>query len=329
MLHDPRASAPSSSAQLVADRGLKRDRKHAQLAILASAKSLVSPSSFSSLDHFSRVSAGRGMEVTVIDEKALDRLAHFDALFIRMTTAVGEDAHRFSLRAKKLGLPVIDDPASIVLGSNKVRQHAVFLKHGIPMPRSAILETPDQVWDVVNDFGLPVVLKIAEGCFSRGVEKAETRTHCMDIATRLLGFGGPIIAQEFLPTTFDWRIGILNGASIFACKYHMVSGHWQVVARGSRGSMINGPVEPVHLCKVPGRILKLAVGAANCIGQGLYGVDIKDVTDGPKVIEVNDNPDMDIDAETLANPECWETLANWFINAVLEKNVRASAALTA
>ena len=29
-----------------------------------------------------------------------------------------------------------------------------------------------------------------------------------------------LIAQEFLPTTFDWRIGICDGQPLYACKYH-------------------------------------------------------------------------------------------------------------
>ena len=33
--------------------------------------------------------------------------------------------------------------------------------------------------------------------------------------------------------------------------------------------------------------------AARCIGDGLYGVDLKETKDGVFVIEVNDNPNLD------------------------------------
>ena len=38
-----------------------------------------------------------------------------------------------------------------------------------------------------------------------------------------------VIAQEFVPTSFDWRIGVLDGEPIFACQYRMARAHWQVV----------------------------------------------------------------------------------------------------
>jgi hypothetical protein len=34
------------------------------------------------------------------------------------------------------------------------------------------------------------------------------------------------------------------------------------------------------------------------------------------VIEVNDNPDIDCDAETGGNPEAWDRLAEWFASAM-------------
>ena len=30
-----------------------------------------------------------------------------------------------------------------------------------------------------------------------------------------------LLAQEFIPTEFDWRIGLLDGEPLFACKYYM------------------------------------------------------------------------------------------------------------
>ena len=48
---------------------------------------------------------------------------------------------------------------------------------------------------------------------------------------------------------------------------------------------------------MPQRVLKTALKAANLIGDGFYGVDLKQ--DGSKVyvIEVNDNPSIDAGVE--------------------------------
>jgi glutathione synthase/RimK-type ligase-like ATP-grasp enzyme len=287
-----------------------------RLAVLFSPRDLLSPSSFSSLDHLARVAATKGLETTLIGEHTLDQLAEFDALFIRMTTSVGGVAYQFALRARQVGVPVIDDPVSIVRGSNKVLQHRLLASRRVALPRTAIVSSVPAIREAVAALGLPLVLKIPDGCFCRGVERAETASRCEEIAARLLASRNSILAQEYLPTSFDWRIGTLDGRPLFSCKYHMVPGHWQIVARGQRGSLINGPVEPVALERVPHQVLAAALHAARGIGDGLYGVDIKETPAGPVVIEVNDNPDIDCDAETGANPEAWDHLAEWFAAAV-------------
>jgi glutathione synthase/RimK-type ligase-like ATP-grasp enzyme len=54
----------------------------------------------------------------------------------------------------------------------------------------------------------------------------------------------------------------------------------------------------VPLEKVPRKLLRTAVKAANLIGDGLYGVDLKEYGEGQySVIEVNDNPSIDAGVE--------------------------------
>ena len=54
-----------------------------------------------------------------------------------------------------------------------------------------------------------------------------------------------------------------------------------------------GDVEPVAVEDAPEPVVKTALLAANLIGDGLYGVDIKQNGKRIYVIEVNDNPNMD------------------------------------
>ncbi len=102
-----------------------------------------------------------------------------------------------------------------------------------------------------------------------------------------------LIAQEFLPTEYDWRVGILNRRPLFCCKYHMAKDHWQIIKRATGGRVRYGGVESVPIDLVPHPVLKLALKAANLIGDGFYGVDLKVSNDKAYVIEVNDNPNVD------------------------------------
>ncbi|NML62822.1 hypothetical protein HHL21_17410 [Massilia sp. RP-1-19] len=73
----------------------------------------------------------------------------------------------------------------------------------------------------------------------------------------------------------------------------MSKNHWQIAKRDAGGQAKFGAARAVPLDEVPADLLAYAVAAANLIGDGLYGVDMKMTARGPVVIEVNDNPNID------------------------------------
>jgi len=101
----------------------------------------------------------------------------------------------------------------------------------------------------------------------------------------LLEHSDLIIGQEFVPTGFDWRVGILEGRCLYVCRYHMARGHWQIYNHGDFDTF--APED------VPSVIVESAIKAAAVMGNGLYGVDLKEVNGQAIVIEVNDNPSID------------------------------------
>jgi glutathione synthase/RimK-type ligase-like ATP-grasp enzyme len=78
------------------------------------------------------------------------------------------------------------------------------------------------------------VLKIPDSSFSRGVKRANFE-ELKTLATEWLEESDLLIAQEYLPTDFDWRIGVLGGQPLFAVQYLMVKKHWQIVNHDRRG----------------------------------------------------------------------------------------------
>ncbi|MDR2877148.1 MAG: RimK family alpha-L-glutamate ligase, partial [Chromatiales bacterium] len=135
---------------------------------------------------------------------------------------------------------------------------------------------------------------------SQGVIKVETRAEYLTEATRLLEKSELIIAQEFMPTEFDWRIGVFNRRALYACRYYMVGGHWQILQHGQSGLPREGRTEGVPLDQVPAHIVATALKVSNLIGNGLYGVDLKEVGSRIYVMEVNDNPNIDHGVEDTA-----------------------------
>lgn len=240
------------------------------------------------------VSAAEAVDVSAEVIKRVDygRLAEFDALFIRDTTGVNHYTYRFSRRASALGLVVIDDPLSILKCANKVYLAELLSRHGIRTPRTLVVSRANQD-KVVDELGLPCILKQPDSSFSQGVTRVETIEDLRTSLDRLLDRSELIIAQEYLPTAFDWRVGILDREPLFACKYFMARRHWQIIKNEGQGRSVSGKVEtfPVHLA--PATVVRTALRAANLIGNGFYGVDIKQVGRRCFVIEINDNPSVD------------------------------------
>ncbi len=221
------------------------------------------------------------------------RLPEFDALFIRDTTFVNHYTYRFSRRATAEGLVVIDDPESILSCNNKVYLAELLTRHNIPAPRTLMVHR-DNVDQIISSLGLPCVLKQPDSSFSLGVVKVESEQELLAKVDALLQKSELIVAQEYLPTEFDWRVGILDRRPLFVCKYFMAAGHWQIVKREQgRTGYEEGPVQAVAVAEAPEDVVKIALKAANLIGDGLYGVDIKQVGNRCYVIEVNDNPNVD------------------------------------
>ena len=73
--------------------------------------------------------------------------------------------------------------------------------------------------------------------------------------------------------------------------------HWQIVRHKEDGKAVEGAYRSIPLDEVPVAILDAAKKSARLIGDGLYGVDIKEIDGRVYVIEVNDNPNIETDVE--------------------------------
>ncbi len=262
------------------------------LAILADPTEELPPSNEKALQRFERAAKYCGMRTTLLEAEDIGRLAEFDALFIRETTGVNHHTFRFARRAEALGLVVMDDPGSILRCCNKVFQTEMFARHRIPMPKTMVVHRGNKE-RVSDELGLPVVLKRPDSSFSQGVYKVKTEAELEERLTTLLGASELVLAQEFVPSDFDWRIGVLAGRALYACKYFMAKDHWQIIANKAGGGHREGKVETLPIEEAPRRLTQLAVRVARLMGDGLYGVDLKELDGHYKVMEVNDNPSLD------------------------------------
>ena len=283
------------------------------LAVLVDPNEKTAPSRPASIKRLADVAAKMGVEVETIEPSDLTSLAEFDALFIRATTAINNYTYKFARRAEQEGMPVIDDTHSMIRCTNKVYLKEILEKAGLPIPRTEILDEKSDLEATFSRLGSPVVLKTPDGSFGSNMVKAATLEELQTGAKTMFNDTALIIAQEFVPTKFDWRIGVLDGEPLYACQYRMARGHWQIVKHGPDGKMTEGGFTTVAAQDAPPEIVDAAVRGARLIGEGLYGVDLKETERGVMIIEINDNPSIDHDVEgAVLKDELWRRLISWF-----------------
>lgn len=275
----------------------KRAVSRYDLAILYNPKEEEPPSDEKAIRKFIKAAESLGFDTELIGKEDIGRLAEFDALFIRETTSVMHHTYRFARKAEAEGLVAIDDTESILKCTNKVFLAELLEKNRVVTPKTMIIHR-DNVKKTGESLGFPCILKRPDSSFSQGVIKVDNQEALLLSAAKMFEQSEFIIAQEFLETPFDWRVGILDRQPLYVCKYYMAKKHWQIVKRDTGGVKIaDGPWDTLPVEYVPTNLLRTALRAANLIGDGFYGVDIKELDSKFYVIEINDNPSIDTGVE--------------------------------
>jgi len=292
------------------------------LAILVNPDEQMPPSDEKAVQRFIRAAESLDFYTELITKDDSGRLNEFDALFIRETTSVNHHTYRMARKAAAEGLVVIDDPESILKCTNKVYLAELLNRNKIPAPKTLII-SPENKQAIIESLGFPCILKQPDSSFSVGVVKVNNGPEFEQQAADLFLTSDLLIAQEFIPTSFDWRIGILNRIPIYACRYYMARKHWQIFERAD-GKVHSGKADTMPVEDAPKYVVETALKAANLIGNGLYGVDLKELDGNVYVIEVNDNPSIDSGYEDrVLKDELYSKIMNEILQRVERKKERS------
>src|SRR5690606_10748131 len=90
------------------------------MAILVNPAEQVPPSNKAAIRGFIKAAEKLAIRAQTLSADELVDVNHFDALFIRETTAINHHTYRLACDAESKGLVVLDDPQSILRCCNKV-----------------------------------------------------------------------------------------------------------------------------------------------------------------------------------------------------------------
>lgn len=268
------------------------------------------------LENFKQAAVRLGHEFDFMFRGDVSGIRGYDAVFIRATTDPLFTAYVVSKTAFELGLKVIDDPKSIQICGNKIHQYALFEKYGVPHIPTLFINKDEfhhrQILDIFREFGKPVVIKAPYTSFSRYVEKVACETSFREVALRFFRKSDVLTVQKFMPTAFDWRVGVLNDEILYVCKYMIPKGKWKHGAKlRGKPTVIWGRTFSMKRENAPVRLKEVALKACGIIGHGLYGVDIKEVNGEYVVVEVNDNPSIYAGYEDLRNEDVYGKIISY------------------
>lgn len=243
------------------------------------------------------------------------KIPQYDGIYIRAMTDPLNAAYVAARIAQLNGVRVIDDPDSIIICCDKVNMYRHLQSKGVPIPQTEFLAKEDvtlaraeRLFDVL---GNPVVLKAPNSAFSMYVEKVSTPEEYVKVGKRFLRRADRIVAQRFVRSKFDWRVGVLGNEVIYVCQYMIPKNRWKILTFMEDGQAVYSRVKTLPVAKADPRLLDTALQATRSIGTGLYGVDIKQVGDKFFVIEVNDNPTIAEGEEDRDAPQLYDRLASY------------------
>jgi glutathione synthase/RimK-type ligase-like ATP-grasp enzyme len=259
-----------------------------------------------------------GHEADFIFPTEIKRVLKSDGLFIRHNTDPMNMAFVAAKMASLHSIPVIDDPNSIRICADKVNMYYHLQKNDVPIPRTEFLSKKDVTADIgkmlFDRWGTPLVLKEPGTSFSARVEKAKDVPEFLKTGRRFIKMSDWIVAQEFIHSRYDWRIGVLDGQLLYACKYIIPPDTFKIQA-SVNGHLVYCQTESVPMERIPAAVLETGLKAARSIGNGLYGVDLKECEEKVYVIEVNDNPSLESGEDT-----CYPDIYERIVTKLLESN---------
>lgn len=285
----------------------------ARIAIYTERYTIRSSVELTALTNFRLAAFELGHQLDFLFKSELKYLSNYDAVFIRALTDPLNTAYVVARLAELRGLRVLDTSESIRVCCDKVNMYQRLIAASVPLPDTTFLSAGEvneaNAAELFEAMGLPLVLKAPNSSFSAYVDKVNSPDAFVKIGKRFLRRADRLVVQQYLPSDFDWRVITLAGRVLAVVKYMFVQDKWKLMERGGTGEWANVIGVPKH--EANPRLLEVALQAANATGQSLYGIDIKEVANEYYVIEVNDNPSIEAEAEDQANPEIYQEIIRY------------------
>ena len=225
------------------------------------------------------------------------KLEGYDAIIPRISNNMTRYGCAIVRQFEMQGLWTLSSSIAITRARDKLRAAQILTKAGVDTPKTLVSRNSADIDDLLEQIGLPVIIKLASGTHGNGVVLAETKKAAKSVLQAFYIYnedGTNIILQEFIEESAgtDIRAFVVGSNVVASMKRQSVTDDFRSnLHKGGEGSPI----------KLTDEERKVAVQAAKAMGLHVAGVDLMRSTRGPLVLEVNASPGFGIEKVTGRN----------------------------
>lgn len=223
-----------------------------------------------------------------------EKLKGFDAIIPRISNSMTRYGCAIVRQFEMQGIWTASSSIAITRSRDKLRAAQILTKAGVDTPKTLVSRNTADIDDLLEQIGLPVIIKLASGTHGNGVVLAETKKAAKSALQAFYLYnedGTNILIQEYIKESAgsDIRAFVVGSQVIASMKRQSLDDDFRSnLHKGGEGTTV----------KLTEEEKKMALRAAKAMGLHIAGVDLMRSDRGPLVLEVNASPGFGIEKIT-------------------------------
>lgn len=241
-------------------------------------------------------------------------LSGYDAIIPRISNNMTRYGCAVVRQFEMQGAWTASSSIAITRARDKLRSQQILTKAGVDTPKTLVSRNTTDIDELLEQIGLPVIIKLATGTHGNGVVLAETKKAAKSALQAFYLYnedGTNILLQEYVKESAgtDIRAFVVGSRVVASMQRQSLDDDFRSnLHKGGEGASI----------KLTAEEKRIAVRAAKAMGLHIAGVDLMRSARGPLVLEVNASPGFGIERITKRNVA--EKIIDYVENNATRKN---------
>ena len=223
-----------------------------------------------------------------------EKLPKFDAIIPRISNGMTRYGCAIVRQFEMQGVWTASSSLAITRSRDKLRSAQILARADVAMPKTLVSRNTADIDDLLEQIGLPVIIKLATGTHGNGVVLADTKKAAKSALQAFYLYnedGTNILLQEYIKESAgtDIRAFVVGNRVVASMKRQSLDDDFRSnLHKGGGGTAI----------KLTPEERRMAIRAAKAMGLHIAGVDLMRSDRGPLLLEVNASPGFGIEKIT-------------------------------